>query len=66
MLVNICLKSRWKLMYLLTGPIGIDADNFVDVLDTGVVLCKLASLIVHKAEAVCSSDKSIQVYPSYK
>ena len=53
-------------MHLLTGPIGIDADNFVDLLDTGVVLCKLASLIAHKAEAVCSSDKSIQVYPSYK
>jgi len=51
---------------LLTGPIGIDADNFMDVLDTGVVLCKLASLIVHKAEAACSSDKSLQVYPSSK
>ena len=49
-------------MFLLTGPIGIDAVNFMDVLDSGVVVCKLAAFIEHKAEEARSKDKSIQVY----
>jgi len=47
---------------LLTGPIGIDADNFMDVLDSGVVICKLAALIAHEAEEACLKDNCIQVH----
>jgi len=45
---------------MLTGPIGIDADNFMDVLDNGVMVCKLAALMELRANNVCVQT-SLQV-----
>jgi hypothetical protein len=45
----------------LIGPIGIDAENFMDVLDDGIYVCQLARLISTKAqEAACNNDKTLQ------
>ena len=47
----------------IAGPIGINADNFMDILDTGVHVCQLAQLIGKKATAaaVAAADSYVVV-----
>jgi len=39
--------SAWLNRPTVLGPVGINADNFTDVLDSGVLLCRLAERIRH-------------------
>jgi len=51
-----------------SGPIGINVDNFMEVLDTGVHVCKMAQLISRRvtetdsSNGVGSADTLTQVY----
>ncbi|XP_077494711.1 GAS2-like protein pickled eggs isoform X1 [Amblyomma americanum] len=44
----------------------ITADNFLDKLDNGVIVCRLAKLIQAKAEHCCPQSGSSRVVPSFE
>nr|KAG5708895.1 hypothetical protein BaRGS_009304 [Batillaria attramentaria] len=55
--------SEW-----ITRTIGVEisADNFIDVLDSGVALCTLAKLIETKAQECAREGKLTEPPPTYK
>ena len=51
---------RFLLFFFLTG-IDIDVDNFMDVLDSGVHICRLAKLIHEKAQEAVEDGRVSEV-----
>lgn len=50
--------AAWLNRPSVLGPLGLDADNFIDALDNGVIVCRLAELIRQRIEEARSGTST--------